>query len=91
MSGFALLRSNGSYTAILISRVFVRRGLDLGERGRSQVDPALVCQADQVDEHIRHLLGGTSVQGLLAQPVTRFIGWQPLQQFGQLADLADKG
>jgi len=37
----------------------------LGEGGGSKVDPALVGQADQVDEHVGHLLGDASVQGFL--------------------------
>ncbi len=72
---------------MLIRRVAPGGVLDLGPRGRRQIDIQYVGQPDEVDQHIRQLLAGPGPKRFRGGTSYRIIRRQPLEQLGELAHL----
>src|SRR5688572_27496049 len=71
--------------------VLLARSGDLRQRGLTEVDSALVREADEVHEYVRQLLRESRVERFLLSKVPRGLRRQPLQELGQLPHLPDQG
>jgi hypothetical protein len=64
---------------------------ELRVRSPGQVNAQHVGQQDEVQQHVRELLASPSVQRLARRQLAGTVSGQPLEQLGQLANLAHQG
>jgi hypothetical protein len=65
--------------------------MQLAEGSFGKVDIQDVGQANQVGEDVGQLFGHTGMKWISVSEVKGLAGREPLEEFGDLADLADKG
>src|SRR6266508_6415934 len=75
-------------TPMAIRRIPASRRSDLVPRHVGQIDVQHVCQPDEIDQHVRQFLADSPTKRLRGGTSYRLIGRQPLEQLGQLPQLA---